>query len=474
MELLFESRSNLTAFAGKLRFTQHRPRIHPTPVLKPDSPADGCGAAIYGSVHREQGLFRMWYQAIPRHYDFAKDIASVAYAESEDGIHWQKPSLGLVGTDKANNLTTLTLHAPSIVMDPASPEHQKYTATGCIKPDHALVKQGKPAGIYTAHSADGLRWTLSDQPHWPFTGDVSSSVYHTGRRQTLIALKYMPRRNGLVRRSISTATLTHGQASEPTPALVPDESADMTAQQFSGVTADYYGMGMLPAGKSSTVGFLWNYWHTLPYSPGPNGNGPVALYGYSDISLVYQEQTHALWQHMPGRQMFIQRKDIPWRCEWLYSASSVVEVDDEHRLYFTTFPFSHGRQLSENWKPDPALVAELQHEGYGQIAMASWPRWRLFGLFADPEGSLVIKLGKLNQPHRLRLNYVAGKNGCVRAAVLNDPHRSLEHAHPLTSDEVTATAAWKTSDLLLPSEDVRVQLHMHDATVYAYELIPAN
>jgi hypothetical protein len=70
--------------------------IHPAkkhsanPVLQP--------GFIYGSVIRDGGKYRMWYQA-------ATGFARVAYAESADGITWEKPNLGLVEIDgKPTNL----------------------------------------------------------------------------------------------------------------------------------------------------------------------------------------------------------------------------------------------------------------------------------------------------------------------------------------------------------------------------------
>ena len=87
MELLFESRTNLSDFRGHLNFVQHQPKVHPEPVVKPDTFADGKGLSIYGSVQRDAGRLRMWYLAMPEDWDYKADMSSTAYAESDDGIH---------------------------------------------------------------------------------------------------------------------------------------------------------------------------------------------------------------------------------------------------------------------------------------------------------------------------------------------------------------------------------------------------
>ena len=103
-----------------LKLTMKQAQKHPdNPVLKPGAPGgpDGWSATIYGTVLWVDGKFRMWYMAEPklRQQDLvlplknAGRIVHVAYAESDDGIHWEKPNLGLVnfGGRKDNNLVLI-------------------------------------------------------------------------------------------------------------------------------------------------------------------------------------------------------------------------------------------------------------------------------------------------------------------------------------------------------------------------------
>ncbi|GMU19934.1 MAG: hypothetical protein AMXMBFR13_00380, partial [Phycisphaerae bacterium] len=76
------------------------------PVLRGDKPWEGDDIYLYGTVlPTEQGPgYRMWYHALPGIK--GDDAYRLLYATSQDGIHWEKPELGLVEYkgSKANNI----------------------------------------------------------------------------------------------------------------------------------------------------------------------------------------------------------------------------------------------------------------------------------------------------------------------------------------------------------------------------------
>jgi hypothetical protein len=474
MELLFEGRTNLGGMSGSLRFIQHQPEIHPEPVLRPDATGDGKRVSLYGSVLRDGGKLRMWYYAVPRGQGERVDAAFVAHAESEDGLTWTKPALGLVEPDLGpNNLTNLGLHSATVFMDPDSPATHRFRATGCGKKGYAGSHPNiSLTGYYTAHSADGLRWDMDmPEPRWA-SSDVITSIYHPGRRSGVVALKYTPRWMRMARRSIHTAEFRNGAYTDTVTALYPDEFDDLCAQNRGFHSCDYYGMGMMPAGQA-VVGFLWKYWHELPYTRG-FGNGAQALYGRSDVALVYQPEPGGRWFHVPGRPLFLDRTALPWTAGWINTASNVIEVGDEQRLYFSGCTFPHGYGLDESWKPIPS--ADLAQEQTG-IFFARWPKWRLFGFEALPEGTLKIQLGKIEKPSEVYLNYeVIRPHGFVRAGFVGDgfEERRPEDSAALTGSSTGARLAWKTGTVIPASPNARLSLQLQAARVYAYEVRPAG
>src|SRR6478609_9004048 len=76
--------------------------------------ATGLRAApsFYGSVIRVGDKYRMWYSAKSDRANSTGNLtpsARIAYAESDDGLHWTKPDLGLAdfNGNKHNNLVSL-------------------------------------------------------------------------------------------------------------------------------------------------------------------------------------------------------------------------------------------------------------------------------------------------------------------------------------------------------------------------------
>ena len=73
-------------------------------AIKYDQPwetNDKGSGSFYTSVFQDGNLFRMYYRG---------DATRVCYAESEDGINWYKPNLGLVedeGSDQNNIIIKL-------------------------------------------------------------------------------------------------------------------------------------------------------------------------------------------------------------------------------------------------------------------------------------------------------------------------------------------------------------------------------
>jgi len=103
---------------------------------------------------QDGNIYRMYYKN--------GSNGNICYAESNDGIHWSRPELGLVefrGSKKNN----IIINIPDEMLGVFVPF--KDTNPDC-KPDEkfkAMVTRGKPnpnQALYAYASADGLRWRL--------------------------------------------------------------------------------------------------------------------------------------------------------------------------------------------------------------------------------------------------------------------------------------------------------------------------
>jgi len=469
VELLFESRLEIGEITGKVYFFQGRSTLHPEPVVVGDTFCDGAGVTIYGTVLRDGGRFRMWYQGWPMDWT-GQGLFGVCYAESDDGIAWRKPTLDLVASGEGpNNLTDLGLATLSVFIDPQAPSSHRYRATGYAVPGPQLVHpQVTGKGYYTSHSADGLHWEL-DQPTPQWLGaDVNTSIWHPQQRRAIVALKQIPRTNKFTRRSIWNAELKDGEWSDQHCALVPDEFDDVCAIREGFASGDYYGMGMMPAG-SGTAGFIWQFRHSLPRTAGVGGG----VFGVIDVSLAYQAGRCDRWLHVPGRKNFIGHDDVPWGAACVCTSSGPVTVGNEQRLYFAAMGRTHGWNRNEKWERFGDRVQQQVTEGIGRIGFAKWPKDRLFGFRSDPQGTLDLKLGEITEPSELVLNYKTQADGHIRVELVDVDGHGLHDAVALTGDDLSGVARWKQGSTIgpLPADQAVARLHMESAEVYAYELI---
>jgi hypothetical protein len=157
-------------FSGGARLELH----HPTPgevVFETDAPWEG-NVSAFQSVFRDGPIFRMYYRGL--HYSegglAAKSrpdhAAFLCYAESDDGIHWRRPELGLFEFQgsKKNNIVLMPVAeikgdpAHSVVMrddNPKTPPEARYKL---------IIRGYEPKnGLYVMTSGDGLRFTLASR-----------------------------------------------------------------------------------------------------------------------------------------------------------------------------------------------------------------------------------------------------------------------------------------------------------------------
>ena len=157
---------------GKAELRLHHPRPQGV-VLVHDAPWEGSGSG-YHSVFQDGGLYRMYYKAWHLEVS-AKKLRSDAhplyccYAESDDGVRWRKPELGLFdhGGSKANNIVMASGPQGPLLVDAGHPavfkdDNPDAPADARYK---AFFRSAKPNGLLPFKSHDGLHWSpMSDAP----------------------------------------------------------------------------------------------------------------------------------------------------------------------------------------------------------------------------------------------------------------------------------------------------------------------
>ena len=159
-------------FTHNLCLSLHPPQKLPdNPVVrrgKPGTP-DSFGVQFYGSIVRHEDKFKLWYIAVDE--ELGTNGGSVAcwrpaYAESIDGIHWEKPSLGLVEY-KGSRDNNLLLIEPAplgainlkVLIEPDDPDPSRRFKMTIQTWWWDGEKRGSGT-LVPLLSADGFRWRL--------------------------------------------------------------------------------------------------------------------------------------------------------------------------------------------------------------------------------------------------------------------------------------------------------------------------
>jgi len=143
------------------RRQMHKP-IREKPALYFDKEWEGKFSG-YVTVLKDTSLYRMYYRGLPVAGRDGGTAEVTAYAESVDGIHWEKPSLGLfkVMNSLENNVVLANTppfshnFSPFIDTRPGVPADERYKALGGTE----------ASGLVAFVSADGLEWRkLREEP----------------------------------------------------------------------------------------------------------------------------------------------------------------------------------------------------------------------------------------------------------------------------------------------------------------------
>jgi hypothetical protein len=165
---LFVDDALIESVSGGARLELHEP-VPREVVLEHDAPWEGTGSG-YHSVFRDGDQYRLYYKAW--HIEVKDGKVSTGahplfccYAESDDGIVWRKPELGLVEFQgsKANNIVLAPESFGPVQSDPGHAAVFRDENPGCPPEARykAILRAAKPHGLLVFQSPDGLRWTLA-------------------------------------------------------------------------------------------------------------------------------------------------------------------------------------------------------------------------------------------------------------------------------------------------------------------------
>ncbi len=186
----------------------HRPSPREV-VLEFNRPWEG--SISYDPVVMKEGnRYRLWYRGCGSESTWEDQCT--AYAESEDGVHWERPTLGIFefNGNRENNIVLQGSDAKALCVfkdgNPKTPDSERYKAVGVGAP---IDKRATLRGFT---SPDGVHWQILDQDpiliapddRWPMFDSHNIAFWDTLQSRYVAYMRgWIPPGIRAIRRSVS-------------------------------------------------------------------------------------------------------------------------------------------------------------------------------------------------------------------------------------------------------------------------------
>ncbi|MEW6752266.1 MAG: hypothetical protein AB1505_14985 [Candidatus Latescibacterota bacterium] len=437
----------------------HPARRHPAnPILRCEHPWEDR-VSLYGTVldDPEAGILRMYYLTGPARPGFVQvrgrralgNITLLGYAESRDGIQWQKPILGQLDYEGScrNNLIDVgrtNCEGFAALWDPHDPDPQRrykgfYWEHGGIdtfaewKDGRLIWGEGEGDGMWMSFSADGVHWQdCGANPVIRLGSDTTQSlVWDPGRRKYAVYGRF-----GAGGRRVGRAESDDAlHFSEPQLVLAPD-ALDEEGTQFYGMPLDLY--------EGLYVGMLW------VYREGVDGTIDTGL-AVSRDGIV--------WERVLDRQTFLPLgEEGSWEDGMARIGQRIIVRGDELYLYYGGVQGPHtGRKFAQvERRHRPMLgLATLRRDGFVSVRAGT------------EEGMLLTRPANL-EGERLHVN--AASAGYLIVEVTDEEGRALPGwvSQPLTADCPDAAVPFGRPLAELGGRPVRLRFRLRQADLYSW------
>ncbi len=445
------------------------------------------------------GLFKCVYQVWnPPDQPGGPPAFHLLYSESEDGLNWRKPALGVFKhADTETNIVIPNAYGMTYILDP----HEKDPA----RRFKAIYLRYLPRKLFeacwevmAASSGDLIHWTdLTERPQMGRAGsrmdDSNSLSYDSAGRIFVLNMRhydmyaiarnldnpvldgwsicppYYPLdwRRINKRRVWQTASADMIHWSEPYAALTPEDGED-------GLDETYYGFCQFPAG-SVQLGFL----NTMSY-----------VSNTIRTSLVYSRDGKA-WRHLNNRRSFLEPSgEGKWDAYMVSISHEPLEVGDEFYIYHGGSSNHHDWWITGAREGLRAPEARDINKVNYAMGLAKLRRDGFVSLNAGPERrGILVTRPLISNGRRLQVNARCLEGGSIVAEIadLRDeiiPGYGRDQCDAFTGDSAQHTFSWKgkTELPLVPSEPAqypkpeferfrKVRFFMEKAELYSFAIV---
>lgn len=497
----------------------HPARLNETnPVIREDKPWEMAIGWTSVIRHAETGKYQLWYQAYAGGRDERKSHKCVVcLAESDDGITFTKPDLGVhdFKTDRKpfaghHTATNIVLtgdggygdrYANSVVFDRADDEPSRRYKM--LYTDFGKDSDGREwPGFFAAFSPDGIRWTKSPRNpliktayggrSWqpPFSDEVPYDERWDNGKNFL-------RKNWPIPLSMSDAAdvffdpnsqswVVYGKSWLQGPdgglawkhAMARVDSKDFVTWSKPQIVAGTDDLD-LPNSEfhTSPVFFHHGCYFSLNQILSARGEAIGAKADAMHIELMTsRDGIH--WDRPFRAEPFIDNSRQEFSNGGIFTNSTPVFLEDEIRFYYGGYnsgTIGGGAKLTDPSQQSGVGFASIGLDRFAGIRPVALSAQSTLKRPLENIGQITLKPIDLSGIQKITINADASE-GSVRVEILNeDGYRmrgfSKDEATPIIDDSVSHQVEWQTQTLSdLPSGEYCLRLHLENAEVFAITL----
>ena len=458
---------------------------HPSNPLLDVGPRDAFDSDRvfnHGAVLRDGGRFRMWYGAI--HVPDSQvpwwDTIHCGYAESKDGIAWERVRVGLAQwqNSRDNNRVPHLRHSPLMIRDDADPDQNRrykslyvwnsgemseMAATGKYGMTYDTRDEFYPAILFTspdgldltAHEArivfpDGAAKPFSIIPQSMFRDENEPDAMRRWKAYGFTSLNLRRRGTAFLYSADAITWYAHPETPVLDPAVrgIPAVVGGPESQIHDTVVFPYAGYYVA----------LYQYQHDADHL---------------DIELAVSRDGETFTHLHPGAKVLPLGEEGAWDSEHIVMSMPVF-LDEEIHIYY-----GGGRVVEVEDEADRARLGDQALRflpGLATLRLDGFTCARLDT--GNASGTLTTIPFTLDAPHQLRVNACCDAEHALRVEIIaadrDEPLSGYSFAEcvPVARDGMSIKVRWQDADALPVGPTLRLRFHFAGDEVmpqlYAY------
>jgi len=420
-------------------------------AIKFDKPWEGIYAA-YATVLHDGAKYRMYYRGHPGGGDDGSEVETTCYAESDDGITWIKPELGLfevMGTKQNNVVLAHDMpfsHNLSPFLDtrPGVPPAEKYKALAGLS----------TSNLFAYVSPDGIHWRKwRDRPVFTDTGwvfDSQNVAFWSDHEQCYVL--YYRKTPGEIRSVARTTSTDFENWSKPETTAFSSCPPTIDEQLYTNQTTLYFRAPHLAIATAARF---------MPGRKGLTGEQLQQLGIDAENWLGHDTSDVVLMSTRDGRtydRLFPQAFVPPgedaknWTSRGNYPACGIVQTGPREMSIYV--------QRNYGWPSHYLERLTMRVDGFSSVEAGHKPGRMITRLFAFAGD-------------RLEINAATSAAGEIRVEIQDEQGKTMDgysaaECEPIIGDEIARVVSWKSASVSsLAGKPVRLVFHLKEADLYS-------